>query len=126
MVTLAADTGKGQTSPTKVPDGSNAKCLAHSNALSIRLPKTVRDREVPNRSDAYRIALASPQVKRAEPPRSRRQLDQEFRRANTILKERLDTWMQQFKTSNVDFHNAYANARQVIDAPGSSPPPPPP
>jgi hypothetical protein len=81
------------------------------------------------RIQAYRLALAKPQVARAERTSHTTLLEEEFARAETIATERLDGLMLQFQESNAGFYLAYIDARKVIDTgsqkKGDAPPPPP-
>jgi len=80
------------------------------------------------RIDAYRLAIPSPSVARSNRRSKTELLDVELKRANMICKERLDGLMEQFKTLNPDFYNAYHAARDIIDtghrkqAPTTKPP----
>ena len=47
-----------------------------------------------------------------------KQLPGLFRRADSMLKRRLDKMVVQFKTSQPDFFNEYKTARVIVDLPG--------
>ncbi len=67
------------------------------------------------RIDAYRLAIPSPSVARAQRRSHTELLETELQRANMLCKERIDGLMEQFKESQPAFYNAYHAARDIID-----------
>lgn len=78
------------------------------------------------RISAYVAAIGSPRVARVKISTATEMLDAEFARADTILNDRIDGLMEQFKSSGTTFYADYKNARRIVDTGGPSAPPTPP
>jgi hypothetical protein len=77
------------------------------------------------RISAYRGAIGSPKIARAQKSTTTSLLETEFTRADMILNDRIDGLVEQFKDSGTTFYSDYKNARRIDDT-GSQPQPPPP
>ena len=78
------------------------------------------------RIDAYVLAIAKPQTAKAERSTATSLLDQEIRRADSILKDRIDGLVEQFKDSGTNFYRDYQNARKTVNTGSRSEPAKPP
>jgi hypothetical protein len=78
------------------------------------------------RIDAYRAAIASPRMAKAQKATATQMLENEFARADMILEERIDGLIKQFKSSGTTFYADYQNARKVVDTGSRSATPPTP
>ena len=81
------------------------------------------------RIDAYVLSIAKPQTAKAERNTATTLLGQEFRRTDSILKDRLDGLVEQFKDSGTTFYSDYENARKTVNtgsrSESATPPTPP-
>ena len=82
------------------------------------------------RIDAYILAIAKPATAKGERATATSLLDQEIRRGDSIVADRLDGLVEQFRDSGTTFYSDYQNARKTVNtgsrsAPESSPPPVP-
>ena len=78
------------------------------------------------RIDAYRLAVANPQTAKAQRHTYTTLLADEFRRADSILQDRLDGLVEQFKESGTTFYADYQNARRIVHTGSTAAPAAPP
>ncbi|PZR77220.1 MAG: hypothetical protein DLM73_00185 [Chthoniobacterales bacterium] len=76
------------------------------------------------RIDAYRAVIGAPRTARVGKSTATDMLAAEFARADTILQDRIDGLIEQFKDSGTTFYSDYKKARRIVDT-GSQPPAPP-
>ena len=74
------------------------------------------------RIDTYVLWIAKPQTAKSEKTTVTGLLEQEFYRADSILKDRLDGLVEQFKESGTTLYPDYQNARKIVNT-GSRPEP---
>jgi hypothetical protein len=105
--------------------------LIHSEAssrLALLAPYGVTQLlldDLDDKIDAYSAIAEAPRAGIAGRKTLTTQLEQEFRKADVILRDILDRLALQFKTTAPTFHSDYTNARIIIDRPGGLPDPQP-